>query len=160
MMKLALGFFVLVVALYEVAKRHERLFWAARAGREWEIRLLLAAGAGHSVYQSLGGDCAIHVASYKGHVSVLKLLLQAGANKNKIGMLHQTPLLWATNLGRTDVVRALLDVGADKAVKDSRGKTALDIARENKLYASGADYAAIVGLLEQVGDPAPLGHHN
>ena len=150
MIGLALGFIVLVVILYELAKRHERLYWAARAGREWEVRLLLAVGAGHSVYKDAAGDRAIHAASYRGHVTVLKLLLKAGADKNKIGCLHQTPLLWASSTGKTDVVRALLDAGADKSVKNNRGKTALDLAREHtEKPLSGKKYAAMLALLEE-----------
>ena len=41
-----------------------------------------------------------------------------------------TALMWAAGYGKTDTVQALLAAGAKPELKDDRGKTALDIARE------------------------------
>jgi ankyrin repeat protein len=38
--------------------------------------------------------------------------------------------MWASGYGKTDVVRLLLERGADATLKDDRGKTAADIAGE------------------------------
>jgi ankyrin repeat protein len=38
--------------------------------------------------------------------------------------------MWAAGYGHSDTVRALLVAGARADVKDDRGKTALDIARD------------------------------
>ena len=40
--------------------------------------------------------------------------------------------MWAAGYGRTDTVKLLLAAGAKANLKDNRGKTALDIAREGK----------------------------
>jgi ankyrin repeat protein len=50
--------------------------------------------------------------------------------------------MWAAGYGRTETVQALLSAGADPARKDNRGKTALDIAREQ-------NHAATATVLEQ-----------
>jgi ankyrin repeat protein len=41
-----------------------------------------------------------------------------------------TALMWAAGSGQKDAVEMLLRRGANKALKDDRGKTAADIARE------------------------------
>ena len=41
----------------------------------------------------------------------------------------ETPLHWASRQGRSDAVRKLLRLGADKSIKRSDGKTARDIAK-------------------------------
>jgi ankyrin repeat protein len=40
--------------------------------------------------------------------------------------------MWAAGYGRTETVKALLEAGAKSDFKDNRGKTALDIAREQR----------------------------
>jgi ankyrin repeat protein len=42
-----------------------------------------------------------------------------------------TPLAYAASLGRAEVVELLLDRGADAALKNIRGQTALELAEEN-----------------------------
>lgn len=43
-----------------------------------------------------------------------------------------TALIAAASWGQTEVVKRLLDAGADKSVRNEKGKTALDIAREKR----------------------------
>ena len=52
----------------------------------------------------------------------------------------RTALHWAALHGKIQVVEALLNAGADKAVKDEDGRTALDLAQYN-------NHPAIVKLL-------------
>ncbi len=40
--------------------------------------------------------------------------------------------MWAAGFGRTAAVQVLLAAGARPELKDNRGKTALDMAREGK----------------------------
>jgi ankyrin repeat protein len=40
--------------------------------------------------------------------------------------------MWAAGNGKSATVKALLAAGAAPGLKDNRGKTALDIARENR----------------------------
>jgi ankyrin repeat protein len=52
--------------------------------------------------------------------------------------------MWAAGYGRTETVRALLSAGARAELRDDRGKTALDIAREG-------NFPETVKLLETAG---------
>ena len=49
--------------------------------------------------------------------------------------------MWASGNGHLEVVRQLLQSGADKALKSNYGKTALDLARQN-------NKDAVVALLQ------------
>ncbi len=49
---------------------------------------------------------------------------------NAIYVHNLTALMWAAGYGKTETVQALLAAGASAELKDDRGKTALEIARE------------------------------
>ncbi len=55
-------------------------------------------------------------------------LLQAGADPNPEGQGGRTPLMQAAEAGEVDIVRLLLISGADSALADAQGRTALDRA--------------------------------
>jgi uncharacterized protein len=65
------------------------------------------------------------------------LLLKAGIDPNAIYEHALTALMWAAGYGKTETVGLLLNAGARADLKDDRGKTALDIAREEN-YAETA----------------------
>ncbi len=69
-------------------------------------------------------------AAGEGRTEVVATLLAAGVNPNAVYGNDLTALMWAAGFGKTDTVRVLLAAGADPALKDNRGKTAADIARE------------------------------
>jgi ankyrin repeat protein len=60
----------------------------------------------------------------------VRLLLGAGVDPNATYAHALTALMWAAGYGRTDTADALLKAGARVDLRDDRGKTALDIARE------------------------------
>ena len=63
--------------------------------------------------------------------SVIRLLLEHGADINAQDGLYGTPLHGASTFGRLETVRLLLEHGADVEVKDNDGKTALQVAAYN-----------------------------
>ncbi len=63
-------------------------------------------------------------------VASLRLLTERGANPNARTTRGETPLLVAARLGSNDVVRALVELGADLNATDNAGKTALDTVKE------------------------------
>ena len=82
------------------------------------------------------------MAAAEGHVDVVRYLLEAGANINEIpdndevrDYSHKgstkNALCAAASNGRVEVVKLLLDQGGDKSIKDSHGKTPLQLAEQN-----------------------------
>ena len=70
----------------------------------------------------------LYVAAQKGHDAVVRMLLDAGADKDLATNDGCTPLHIAAERGNAAVVRALLDAGADKTMCMFSGQTALDLA--------------------------------
>ena len=86
------------------------------------------------------GDYPLHGASLYGYLSIVKLLLKAGATIDQVNKSGDTALHLAAYNGNIQVVEALLNAGADKAMKDKYGDTALDKAQRR-------NHPAIVKLL-------------
>ena len=75
---------------------------------------------GESIYLA-----AIHAASAKGHIEVIKWLISEGANVNMRDGIDVTPLHYAALYGKLDIVQILLAKGAYLNAKDRLKQTAL-----------------------------------
>ncbi len=108
------------------------LMAAAGEGHTEVVQILLEAGA--DANKALFGyhNTALYYAAQKGHAETVKLLLQKRANPNggEGAMWGKAPLIAAIENGHTEVVRALLEAGADSGVRKWMGGTALEIARQ------------------------------
>jgi len=105
---------------------------AAAYGGQLEIaRALIAKGADVAAVDRLKKN-AITYAAGEGRTEMVKLLIDRGVDPNGVYANDLTALMWAAGYGRTDTVKLLLAVGAKANLKDNRGKTALDMAREGK----------------------------
>jgi len=58
------------------------------------------------------------------------LLLGKGVDPNAVYHNDLTALMWAAGFGKTATVNALLAAGARPLMKDNRGMTAADMARD------------------------------
>jgi len=88
------------------------LIRASGAGHVAAVELLLKAGADPSLMN--GGVTALHVAATDGHLEVIRVLVQAKANVNRRSSdTSDTPLMAAVKAEKPEVVRALIDAGAD-----------------------------------------------
>ena len=73
-------------------------------------------------------------AAEKGHIAVVKRLLEAKADINGVDVLLWTPLMGATAYGRLDMMKFLIASRADASVKTHGGRTALDIGLDHSHY--------------------------
>lgn len=72
----------------------------------------------------------LHSATAAGHVRIVKLLLESGADPNVREQSGFTALHAAAQNGDVEMIRALLFAGADLTLKNDAGKSALDIAMD------------------------------
>lgn len=61
--------------------------------------------------------------------ALVRLLVKYGADINGTNNLGQTPLMTAIQTGEPNMVKVLLECGADVSIRDGKGATALDYAR-------------------------------
>ena len=130
----------------EAAMKQERmgkkLLQAARDGNEKMVRTLLDDGTNPDDYEDeITGYCALHWACLYGHLSCVKLLLKAGAKRDK------SALTIAVDWSRTEVVKELLESEADQTPRDKKGDRVL----VDKMRDGGSQQPAIAGLLGNCG---------
>jgi uncharacterized protein len=115
------------------------LYLAVVRGRENLVEKLLAKGANPNIADS-GGATPLTEACVGANVkpNIVKMLLDKGANPNMPENLSGAhSLIWiASNKDvssdkRIEVAKMLLAKGADKSLKDKKGRTALDWAKQS-----------------------------
>ncbi|XP_055499081.1 ankyrin repeat and KH domain-containing protein 1 isoform X1 [Leucoraja erinacea] len=91
---------------------HTPLMEAASAGHVEVARVLLEYGAGINTHSNEFKESALTLACYKGHLEMVRFLLDAGADQeHKTDEMH-TALMEACMDGHVEVARLLLDSGA------------------------------------------------
>lgn len=108
--------------------------------------LLLTADPDLTIRNRFGG-VSIIPASERGHVNYVRRVVRTDIDVNHVNDLGWTALLEAVILGRgtqpwQQIVRVLLDHGADPAIADQNGVTALE-------HATAAGYDEIARMLRQ-----------
>lgn len=128
------------------------LLEAVIAGQAPAVSLLLQQGADVQACCTAVGHTALEWAVVQGHGPIAQALLAQGAVPDQLGphsFLGHTSLMLAASLGNTDLVRLLLEAGADPAVCDHRGGNAL-------AHAESRGHAQAAAMLREAGArPAP-----
>ncbi|GAC1529451.1 MAG: hypothetical protein NVS2B4_07810 [Ramlibacter sp.] len=97
------------------------------------------------------GWAPLHYAATGGHVEVMELLLEHSAFIDAESPNGTTPLMMAAMYGNTAAVKLLLDAGADTAMRNKLGMTALD-------FAQTAHRPDAVDLITRHAQAQPPGH--
>jgi ankyrin repeat protein len=86
----------------------------------------------HSMRNFKNDSTPLMAAAMKGHMEVVKLLLDKGVNVNEYtSYVRITPLMFAVKNGHKEIVKLLLDRGANIEAKDRNGKSLLDYAAKS-----------------------------
>lgn len=122
--------------------------YAGAEGRNEILKMTLAAGADLTSTNRYGG-VALIPAAHHGHPETVKILLGTAININHINRLGWTALIEAVILSdggpvHTEIVRLLVDAGADVNIPDREGVTPLEHARSR-------GYTQMVAILEKAG---------
>jgi uncharacterized protein len=73
------------------------------------------------------GWTPLHYASSRGHLEVAQFLLANGAIVDSMSPGNTTPLMMAVQSGNEQLIKLLLDKGADLQIRNTNGLTAIDI---------------------------------
>ena len=71
------------------------------------------------------GTAPLHVAAQNGHIEIVRLLIQHGADKNMTDQHEATPLFKAAANGHIEIVRCLVQHGTGKNKSSDEGATPL-----------------------------------
>jgi len=115
------------------AKAYTPFILAAYYGQSQALETLLNLKAIPCAVDSKGSNAFMGVA-FKGHLQVAKWLLENTAcNVNHQNYAGQTALMMASLFGREDIIRLLLEQGANPDLKDRQGNTSIKLARAQGL---------------------------
>jgi ankyrin repeat protein len=94
--------------------------------------LLLKHGANPNIKETSQDWSALQCAAYYGNLSMVKLLLDNGADVNAVGKYDQTPLHWSMRAitwnNQKEIVELLIKRGVNINHVDTDGRTALQMA--------------------------------
>ncbi len=88
------------------------------------------------------------------HEQAIRKFVKNGANINGQDKLGQTALHLAALVGNDYMVRALIDCGADKTIRNKNGKTALEAIQSLIGYANSTRHLACAEILTGTSAPA------
>ena len=119
------------------------LYDAAEAGNEGRVEELLAVDGINVNYKDFSyGSSPLHIAAYKGHPLIIRLLHQAGAKLESRTDYGSTPLHLAGYNGRRECAAMLLQLGSEINSLNSENNTPLHRA------SSGGDTETTKLLIE------------
>ena len=132
---------------------------AAWNGHDAAVKWLLERGA--SLNREGNNWGALHYAVFNGHDQLARELIARGAEVNARSPNGSTPLMLAAREGREDMIKALLESGADPRSKNDWGDNALTLAmrydhfRAGKMISTPEEFAiAVKAPKESFGEPS------
>eukprot|EP01045_Picozoa_sp_COSAG04_P023104 COSAG04_NODE_2698_length_3716_cov_4.770904_1_plen_931_part_10 len=121
------------------------LYQAACAKRKLAVRRLLQHGADPNATEPdrALGSTALMGAAQEGPLSILRMLLEAGAEIDTADASGWTAFHWACAYNQPDCAEALVRAGCDTSLRNQKGYTGRDLARANR-------HPAVVRLLRSL----------
>ncbi|CCK70450.1 Hos4p KNAG_0E01880 [Huiozyma naganishii CBS 8797] len=115
-------------SVYRDSGGRTKLQIACDKGKIAQVRSLLAEGDVDIDDQDNAGNTPLHEAALNGHLDIVKLLVETGANVNiqSFAMFGDTPLIDASANGHLDVVQYLVAHGSDPTITNAKGLTAYE----------------------------------
>ncbi len=102
------------------------IFKASRNGDYERVKELLDNGVDVNIINKNNKNCTpLHIASIYGHIEILRLLIERGANINALDKSKISSLSYACYHKRLDVVKLLLKNNANVNIVDNYGNTLL-----------------------------------
>lgn len=104
---------------FDVTDKRDRTpcHYAASYNRADAIKWLWAYGANLNMVQRHGWNC-IHCAAWSGSLDVIRVVISLGISPSQATIYSETPLQLASFMGHKEIVKLLLDSGAELGVKD------------------------------------------
>jgi ankyrin repeat protein/spore coat protein CotH len=115
----------------------EEIWDAASNGNLNMVKRAIANGIDVNMKDPKSGGTMLAAAALMGHMEIVALLLEHGADVNARSKDGGTALHAAAFLGRVETVKLLLDKGADTTLRHKMGSTAIDGAKLNWLLTKG-----------------------
>lgn len=108
---------------------HSPFILAAYYGQLKALETLMSLGADPCALDNKGSNAFMGVA-FKGHVEVAKWLLEnTPCEVNHQNYAGQTGLMMASLFGREEIIKRLLEHGANRNLQDNQGNTAASLAK-------------------------------
>jgi len=107
------------------------LMHAATEGLAEMVNVLIAGGASVNLVDRENGQAALHFASQGWHIEVVKKLINSNAQVDVVDKFGNSPLWRAVfeSKGRGEVIKMLLDAGADKNLANLKGTSPLILSK-------------------------------
>jgi len=109
------------------------LFYAVYAGQHSIVEYLCKKAGCNTNLVDQYGKTALHVACKNGNLESVRFLVEGGSQVNFLASHPRdswTPLMYASFHGWIDIVKYLLEMGADPSILTIHGKTAAELARD------------------------------
>lgn len=116
---------------YAQQQRNKQLYEAVTWGNYGNARLALVFGANVNHQERTGTQLTpLHAAAITGNQKISILLMKKGANLNAVDTAGNTPLMRAVKNKQSQIYKLFLQAGAETAIANKQGKTALMLAQE------------------------------